>query len=379
MKKTLIAVAALAATGAFAQVTVDGRLDAGYAASSDTVRGTTTTDSGIKSHNSVSSMWGITGTEDLGGGNKAYFKLEQDIYTADGNQGVSGAAGGTTVNAAFDRTSLIGLQTNAGTLSFGRDYNPLFNIVGATDINSLSRVSTVELAAATGGSTVANQVIYLSPVFAGFQLKAAFGNDDNSTSTNGVTGGSTSATSAINLTYTNGPLFLAAATGGTTGQAASGGRGTAVSYFASTAGNASAATMGTSALGVTTAQSITASALAGSYDFGVLKLVGNYINSVATNTDGPTASGNVTATQLNLGVTVPTGKILWKAQVSANTLKYDNNANSNLTGNNLVLGADYNLSAKTALFITGGTFNNLSNEVYNQSSHSTAVGLKTVF
>ena len=378
MKMTLIAVAALSATGAFAQVTVYGRLDAGYASSSDTTYGKTVTDSGIKSHNSVSSMWGITGTEDLGGGNKAYFKLEQDIYTADGNQGVSGAAGGTTNGASFDRTSLIGLMGNFGTVSLGRDYNPLFNIVAGTDINSLSRVSTVELAAATGGSTVANQVIYLSPVMSGFQLKAAFGNDDNSTSTNGVTGGTTTATSAVNVTYTNGPLFLAAATGGSTGQNGTA-RGTAVSYYATTGGVASGASMGSALVGVTTAQSITANALGASYDFGKFKLVGNYISSVATNTDGPTASGNMTATQLNLGVTVPTGKLLWKAQASANTLKWDNNANSNMTGNNLVLGVDYSLSAKTALFLTGGTFNNLSNEVYNQSSHSTAVGIKTVF
>jgi len=378
MKKTLIAVAALAATGAFAQVTVYGRLDAGYAVSSDTVKGTTTSDNGIKSHNSASSMWGITGTEDLGGGNKAYFKLEQDLYLVNGNTGASGAGGGLTNASGFNRTSLLGLQTGAGTVSFGRDYNPLFNIVAASDINGLTRASTVELAAATGGSTVANQVIYLSPVFSGFQAKAAFGNDDNSTSTNGVTGGSTTATSAINLTYTNGPLWVGVATGGSTTQNGTA-RGTTVSYFQSTAGVASSATMGTAALGVTTAQSISANAVAGSYDFGMFKLVGNYVTSTATNTDGPTASGNVRATQVNLGVTAPMGKVLLKAQVSRQTLGYDGNTNSDLTGSNLILGADYALSAKTALFVTGGTMNNLSNEVYNQSSHTAAVGLKTVF
>ena len=36
MKKTLIALAALAATGAFAQVSVYGRLDAGYAVTTST-------------------------------------------------------------------------------------------------------------------------------------------------------------------------------------------------------------------------------------------------------------------------------------------------------------------------------------------------------
>ena len=91
MKKTLIAVAALAATGAFAQVSVYGRLDAGYAQTKSTVGATYTKANGVESHNSASSMWGIQGTEDLGGGMKAFFKLEQDIYTANGNTGVSGA------------------------------------------------------------------------------------------------------------------------------------------------------------------------------------------------------------------------------------------------------------------------------------------------
>lgn len=379
MKKTLIAMAAFAVTGAFAQVTIYGKLDVGYASSSDTTQGKTTNASGVKSDNSAASYWGIKGTEDLGGGNSAFFILEQDLYPADGNQGVSNALGGANSNAAFNRISEVGVSGAFGSIAFGRDYNPLFRSALVTDINFLSRGSTVALATATGGSTVANQLVYNSPVFSGFQVKGTFGFDDNSTSQNFVTGGTTTGTSAIGLNYTNGPLFLTAATGGTTTQNGSA-RGTSVSYFASSAGNASAASMGTAAIGITTAQSITGSILGGFYDFGSFKLVGNYLTSTATNIDLAAANGgNAVATQLNLGVTVPVGKILLKAQVSSNKLHYDGNAYSDLTGNSMVIGADYNLSSKTAVFVTGGTVNNLSNEVMNQSSHTAAVGFRTVF
>ena len=57
----------------------------------------------LQSHNSVSSFWGLKGTEDLGGGMNAFFILEQDVYTANGNTGASGAGGGATNASGFNR------------------------------------------------------------------------------------------------------------------------------------------------------------------------------------------------------------------------------------------------------------------------------------
>jgi predicted porin len=363
MKKTLIALAALAATGAFAQVSVYGRLDAGYAMTTDTVNSTDYKANGVMSHNSVSSMWGIQGSEDLGGGMKANFKLEQDLYTANGNTGVTGAGGGATNASGFNRTSLLGVSGGFGAVSFGRDYNPVFKLVAATDINGLSRVSTVQLAAATGTSTVANQVIYNSPVFSGFQVNIAYGNDDRST----TAADSTTKTTNVSGTYANGPLMVGLGFGTTEQKAGVAG---ATSFKAFTVGTGTAAPMG---LAIANADKITGNVLGASYDFGSFKLVGNYITSKGENT-----AGSATATELNIGGLIPVGKVTVKAQLGTNKLKVDGAA-EDYTGSDFVLGADYALSAKTALFATTGTFNKLSGNGSDQKSVSTAVGIKTVF
>jgi len=138
---------------------------------------------GVQSHNSVSSMWGLKGTEDLGGGMNAFFVLEQDVYPADGNTGVSGSGGGTTNQPGFNRTSLVGVNGGFGSISFGRDYVPTFKLIGGTDVNSLSRISTVNLANNTGVSTDPNIVFYSTPNMGGFMLNVAYRNQDQSTTT----------------------------------------------------------------------------------------------------------------------------------------------------------------------------------------------------
>ena len=382
MKKTLVALAALAATGAFAQVTVYGRLDAGYANTVSTVTAGTAAPveykaNGVQSHNSVSSMWGIKGTEDLGGGMNAYFQLEQDLYTANGNTGASGAGGGASNASGFNRTSKIGVNGAFGDIAFGRDYNPVFKIIAATDINALSRVSTVQMAANTGTSTVANQVIYSSPVMSGFQVNYAYGSDDagisGSTVTTVPTTTATTKTSNLTATYVNGPLFVAAGVGSTE---------TVMNNGTAFTGTSAAPSFKFFAIdgvnpGVSTGDKITGTTLAGSYDFGKFKLVGNMITGKTTTSAGVTWS----ASETNLGAVVPMGKLTLKAQIGTNKLAVDNR--DDYTGSDMVLGADYALSAKTAAFVTTGTFAKLAGNsgvnAYDGKVVSTAVGLKTVF
>ncbi len=77
MKKTLVAIAALAATGAFAQssVTIDGVVDAGY--QSVNYKGNTV--NGIAGNGSSTSQLNFRGTQDLGGGAKASFLYENEL------------------------------------------------------------------------------------------------------------------------------------------------------------------------------------------------------------------------------------------------------------------------------------------------------------
>lgn len=346
MKKTLIAVAALAATGAFAQVSVYGRLDVGYAMTKTTTGSDEVKRNGVESHNSASSMWGIQGTEDLGGGLKAWFKLEQDIYTANGNTGASGAGGGTANASGFNRTSMLGLSGNFGTVGIGRDYTPLFKLIGSIDINSLSRVSTVQSAAAGGGSTLPHMIVYTTPNLSGFVANVSVINDDNGSTTAGVTTDEKVQGNNVTVAYNNGPLYI----GGGVGEQKT------------TSGATVTKTKGT--------------AIVGGYNLGVVNLRAGYITSEAS-TNGVT--GNETS-ELNIGAIVPMGKVTLRAQVGRNTL--ENNASAiDSNGTDLVVGAEYALSAKTALFAKTGTYGklNASGTQAETKTTSTAFGLRTVF
>ncbi|HEX7641476.1 MAG TPA: porin [Burkholderiaceae bacterium] len=94
------------------------------------------------------SRWGIRGTEDLGGGVKAFFVLESGFNVPDGvlNNGTASLAGnsGTTgpnVSAntslngqLFNRQSNVGLSAGElGSVAFGRNYGPIFDITVAYD------------------------------------------------------------------------------------------------------------------------------------------------------------------------------------------------------------------------------------------------------
>jgi predicted porin len=82
MKKTLVALAALAATSAFAQnaVTLYGALDAGFHSAEYLSNGASQVKrSGYAFGGHDTSRWGLTGKEDLGGGLTAQFTIESQI------------------------------------------------------------------------------------------------------------------------------------------------------------------------------------------------------------------------------------------------------------------------------------------------------------
>jgi predicted porin len=150
MKKSLIALAALAASGAvFAQssVTLFGVVDLAY----ERVKTNTGTLSGIAPSANSSSRLGFRGVEDLGGGMSASFWLEAALAPMNG----SGSSGTTNNNQTtnlqgtgvggltFNRRSTVSLSGPFGELRIGRDYTPSFwnytiydpfgtNSVGAT-------------------------------------------------------------------------------------------------------------------------------------------------------------------------------------------------------------------------------------------------------
>jgi len=91
MKKSLIALAALAATGAFAQssVTLTGTFDPSIANAKTTYgNGASVSQNFVRNNSQGTSQITVKGVEDLGGGLKASFLLENDFDTrfdANGN------------------------------------------------------------------------------------------------------------------------------------------------------------------------------------------------------------------------------------------------------------------------------------------------------
>jgi predicted porin len=204
MKKSLVALAALAVVGmasAQSSVTLYGTLDAGLSyfnkvgniapagAAVNMQGGTMFVDSAL-----ASSVWGLRGSEDLGGGLRADFKLESDVQMNNG---------GLSQVGLFRRAAQVGLSSGIGAISFGVTMNPLIATNAALMPLSGNSVAT-SIAIAMGYSDffTRNSVTYTTPNLSGFvgSVQSGFGNKLN--------GGSDGSMTALSLAYVNGPLAL---------------------------------------------------------------------------------------------------------------------------------------------------------------------------
>jgi len=176
MKKLFIALAIAGASvgGAHAQSAVEiyGVVDMGFVAESGTTPTATTKvtpvnklTSGVQSGTRL----GFKGTENLGDGMKALFVLETGIAADAGgfNQG----------NTAFARQSFVGLQSDLGTLTLGRQYTPLFNTMLIADPFAAGMAGAGQNLLVPAGNIRSNNTVkYTSPVFGGgFTTEIAYG------------------------------------------------------------------------------------------------------------------------------------------------------------------------------------------------------------
>ena len=192
MKKTLVALAALAAFGAQAQVTLYGKIDAGVRMLSQTVGGSDSAAGNVGLQVNTAGMsgsrWGMKGTEDLGGGLNANFQLE-------GQFSVDTGAPATTTT--FHRQSWVGLSGAFGSLSFGRQYTPLDTFWGTYDATGYSTNSAMGYtwggaAANTTGNKggvagdigrADNSILYQIPAMSGMTAQFMYGPDETKTPT----------------------------------------------------------------------------------------------------------------------------------------------------------------------------------------------------
>lgn len=156
MKKTLLALAAIAASSAvFAQssVTLYGVVDA----SVESVKGTDTV-TRVSSDNLVSSRLGFKGTEDLGGGLKANFVLEATLAVDTG----------ATKDRFFDRAAWVGVSGGFGALRFGRQDTSIGELAGNISILGAQAYDDLKIAKTFSGDgyrRTDNAITYILPKF----------------------------------------------------------------------------------------------------------------------------------------------------------------------------------------------------------------------
>ncbi|RFU48544.1 porin [Paraburkholderia sp. DHOC27] len=175
MKKTLVAAATLAAMTSIAHaqssVTLYGALDTSIAyfgnqQGANRSGGTFQMEAGNLSPN----LWGLKGTEDLGGGLSAIFKLESGFNIDNGRLGQG--------QRMFGRTAMVGLSgDNTGSVTVGRQYDPLIDL-----IQPLTNDDSFGPTFATPGDMdnydnsyrTNNSIKYTTPNFAGLQASAMY-------------------------------------------------------------------------------------------------------------------------------------------------------------------------------------------------------------
>jgi predicted porin len=201
MKKSLVALAVLAASGAsFAQsnVTLYGLADIWFGSvKTDNGAGTSVTQTKLDSGGVNTSRWGVKGSEDLGGGLKANFVLEQGFNLDTGAANVAGQA--------FSRYSYVGFSGGFGEVKFGKTGTAYDDVSGASDAvfdSALSPMNHV-FASINYNWNPANSIYYQAPTMGGFSGALSYSLGEDKTATT-----SASAITSLNLTYGAGPVAV---------------------------------------------------------------------------------------------------------------------------------------------------------------------------
>ena len=345
MKKSLIAVAALAAVGAASaqsSVTLYGVVDTGYGVEQTKTElfgvTTKTRTTGLMSGNLSGSRWGLKGQEDLGNGLSAVFNVEAGFNSANGDFKDDG----------FNRRSVVGLKGSFGQVLLGRDYTPM-DTIGGGDYFQASDLVTADDPMGVGLYTVRANGVHYAGEFGGVGVKAFVGYDDQKTTVSGI--GTTSRNRnegyGVGVTYAGGPFMV----------------GAAVQQFRS---KDAVATTGKN----------TEYGLGASYDFTAAKLYAHYI---ANDFQTPNAKP---LQQFGLGVTAPFGAFTLGGQYAYNYWKAAPGVKSN--GHDFVLQGTYALSKRTDLYARAARTDSWKQKVsgttaYKTNTDSFAVGVRHRF
>lgn len=170
MKKSLVALAVLAASGAAmaqSSVTLYGVVD--VALSDTSASGSTAQMSGSGGMNNGTSRFGFRGTEDLGGGLKANFNMEGGFNPETGAGNLSGGN-------LFSRAANLSLAGNFGTLKMGRTLSTSFYGIAAWEITGTANYSVVASQFGFAGmdSRQSSQFSYTTPNMGGLSAELGY-------------------------------------------------------------------------------------------------------------------------------------------------------------------------------------------------------------
>jgi len=183
MKKTLIALAAVAATGAaFAQssVTLQGTFDPSYQNNRTTyVGGSSVTQNSIGNNAQGTSQITFVGVEDLGGGLKASFLYENDFnarYDARGVQAGSNLSSGTSTTnfGTSGGEQYLGLSGGFGSVKLGAANTPSLTSQSGASVFGTKIGGGFGTAQSAGRVRMNNSINYASPSFGGLTVLGAY-------------------------------------------------------------------------------------------------------------------------------------------------------------------------------------------------------------
>ncbi|QHE94157.1 porin [Pandoraea fibrosis] len=216
MKKSLLALGVL---GAFAgaahaqsSVTLYGIIDAGLQYVSKTggnLAGTGTTSKNFQfaNGNLQGSRWGLKGAEDLGGGLKAIFVLENGFNLGSGTLGQNGRM--------FGRQAYVGLSSaTAGTFTIGRQYDSVVDFVGpyasGSQWSTFAGAHPYDNDNLNNSFRVNNSVKYTSVNYNGFSAGGMYGFSNSANNGTTGTGFANNRAYSFGLGYANGPVSFGA-------------------------------------------------------------------------------------------------------------------------------------------------------------------------
>lgn len=308
--------------------------------------------SGVADGAMAGNRFGLRGTEDLGGGLKADFVIEQGISMVSADltgqrQGTSSfpvnnydASNGSTATTLADsgrttatnRQSWLGLTGGFGNIRLGYQYTTLYEIstlsgfnAGSEGTHGADTLHTV-FGGATWGGTRANGISYTLPTMRGLAVTVERGAkaDQEVYATTGSSAGYDVTRTALRAAYTNGKLKA---------------------IYGHTDMKSAASAAGSMTMGAATTAKL--DQLGASYNFGAFSVMGTY----AKGNDG--AANKTESKAQQVGVKVPVGA--WSFIATTGTGEQTQSGVKVADVKQTQLAVNYALSKRTTAYVYTGT------------------------